>query len=273
MHETILTEQPSTGTSPNQSALDFYLRALDALNRAGVEYLVGGGYAFAHYTRITRHTKDLDIFVRPGASRQALDTLAAAGYRTEWTWPHFLGKALSDGDAFIDVLYNSGNGLTPVDEAWFEHAVEGEFLGTRVLLVPPEEMIWSKAFVQERARFDGADVLHILLHRASALDWQRLTRRFQGHEAVLLGHLLLFGYVYPTERQQVPSAVLDELWARIRAEPAIEQRICRGTNLAPHEYRPDVEQWSFVDARRQPFGPLRLDDIARFTPPDAQPIR
>ena len=27
------------------------------------------------------------------------------------------------------------------------------------------------------------------------------------------------------------------------------------------------------DARRRPHGPLRVDDIVRFAPPDAQPIR
>ena len=35
--------------------------------RAGggeVPFLVGGAYAFAHYTGIVRHTKDLDLFVR-----------------------------------------------------------------------------------------------------------------------------------------------------------------------------------------------------------------
>ena len=30
------------------------------------------------------------------------------------------------------------------------------------LVVPAEEMIWSKAFIQERERFDGADIHHLL---------------------------------------------------------------------------------------------------------------
>ena len=43
----------------------FYLNALRVLSDAKVPYLLGGAYALAHYTGIVRHTKDLDLFVRP----------------------------------------------------------------------------------------------------------------------------------------------------------------------------------------------------------------
>ena len=43
-----------------------------------------------------------------------------------------------------------------------------------VLLAPPEEMIWSKAFVCERERYDGADVNHLLRACGRQMDWQRL---------------------------------------------------------------------------------------------------
>jgi hypothetical protein len=258
--------------SDSQPAHEFYRNGIQAFARAGVDFLVGGGYAMKLYAGIHRNTKDLDVYVRPGESRLAFDTLQASGCRMEWPWPHFLSRARSEGDAFIDILYNSGNGLTEVDDEWFQHAVAGELFGCAVRLVPVEEMLWTKCFVQERDRFDGADVAHLLLSHGSRLDWQRLLRRCEGHDAILLGHLLFFEYIYPTERC-VPAWVRDELLQRLSREVPPEQRLCRGTNLAPHQYRPDVEQWGFVDARRRPHGPLRLDDIARFMPPDAQPIR
>jgi hypothetical protein len=257
---------------PDPSSLEFYRRALETLDAANVRYLVGGGFALSYYTGIVRHTKDLDIFVRPGESRYALDTLTDAGFRPEWPWPHFLARVVSGEGQFIDILYNSGNGLTPVDDEWFVHAAEGEFLGRRVLIAPAEETLWSKCFVQERDRFDGADVAHLLLRRSATFDWQRLLRRSQGHEAVLLAHLLLFHYVYPNE-QRLPAWVMAELGRRAENPASQQGRVCRGTNLAPHQYRQDVEHWGFTDARRQPLGPLRVDDIARFAPPDAQPIR
>jgi hypothetical protein len=44
-----------------------------------------------------------------------------------------------------------------VDDLWFAHATPGDVLGIPVRLCPPEEMIWSKAFIMERERYDGAD--------------------------------------------------------------------------------------------------------------------
>ena len=47
----------------------------------------------------------------------------------------------------MDIIFASGNGVAQVDDGWFAHAAESEVLGMRLRLCPPEEMIWSKAFV------------------------------------------------------------------------------------------------------------------------------
>ena len=65
--------------------------------------------------------------------------------------------------------------------------------------MPVEEMIWSKAFLMERERFDGADVLHLMRARQKEINWPRLLSRFGEHWRVLLSHLVLFPYVYPNE--------------------------------------------------------------------------
>ena len=39
---------------------------------------------------------------------------------------------------------------------------------------PAEEMLWSKAFVMERERYDGADVIHLIRSKAEKLDWHRV---------------------------------------------------------------------------------------------------
>src|SRR5438270_3674228 len=146
-----------------------YCEAMQVLGRAGAPFLVGGAYALYVYTGIERHTKDLDIFVLPDNYRAFLDALEAAGFRTEVTFPHWLAKAYK-GDDFVDIIFCSGNGAAPVDEQWFEHAVAGEVLGRPVRLVPVEEMIWQKTFIQERERYDGADIAHLLLARGRDLD-------------------------------------------------------------------------------------------------------
>ena len=61
------------GNEPAPHASAFYRRALMALQAAQVPFLVGGGYALAHYAGIIRHTKDFDIFVYPHHCAHALD--------------------------------------------------------------------------------------------------------------------------------------------------------------------------------------------------------
>ena len=190
---------------------------LTILDRANVPTLVGGAFAFSHFTGIQRPTKDFDLFVRREHIERALDTLAAAGFHTELTFPHWLGKARSD-EFLVDLIFGSGNGVAPVDDGWFEHAVETSILGVPLKLCPPEETIWSKGLIMERERFDGADVAHLIRAQAATLDWTRLVDRMQATWRVLLSHLVLFGFIYPGERALVPAWVMDRLLARLHAE-------------------------------------------------------
>jgi hypothetical protein len=259
-------------STPTQDILDseareFYCHTIGVLRAAEVEYLVGGAYAFARYTGIERHTKDFDIFVRPADCKRALDALAAAGYATEVTFAHWLAKA-HHGEYFVDLIFASGNGIARVDDEWFEHAVDDLVLDESVRLCPVEEIIWSKAFIQERERFDGADVAHLLLARGKHLDWARLLRRFGPHWRVLFGHLVVFGHIYPSERDRVPSGVLQALAERLGTEtsaPPPTERVCRGTLLSRQQYLVDVERWGFGDARSRFDNPMSDDDIARWT--------
>ena len=246
---------------------EFYLRALDTLDRSGVDYCVGGAYAMAAHAGVVRHTKDLDVFLRREDFPRAVKAFDTAGYRTERTHPHWLGKAYNtDDDAFVDLIYGSGNGLCQVDDEWLRNAVDGLVLGDRpAKLSPCEEIIWSKSFIQERNRYDGADVAHLLLACGRRLDWARLLHRFSTHERVLLAQLVLFGYVYPSERTIVPAWVMDELIGRMKSEPAPTGRVCRGTFLSWEQYLPDVRQREFLDARVQPGAPMTSEEVERWT--------
>jgi hypothetical protein len=215
---------------------------------------------------VVRHTKDFDIFVRPEDAERTLSLLQGAGYRTELTFPHWLGKAYKGSD-FVDVIYSSGNGIARVDEGWFEHAVDEEVLDLPVRLAPAEEILWSKSFIMERERYDGADVAHLLFHRAQELDWDRLLNRFGQHWPVLLNHLLLFGFIYPGKRDLLPRRVLAELLARFQKETAPkpeEKDLCRGTLLSRSQYLRDVEECGFRDARLTE-GAMKAGDIETWT--------
>jgi hypothetical protein len=245
-----------------------YVRAVRALEESGIPFLAGGALALRHYTGIQRTTKDLDLFVREADVQHALDALRCAGLHTELPYPHWLGKAHGDDDLFVDVIFNAGNGLAPVDDEWFAHARPAELFGMRVLLCPPEETIWTKAFVMERERYDGADVAHLLLACAGSLDWTRLIRRFGDHWRVLLSHLTLFGFIYPDEADRVPAWVMDDLVERLRTEPpnagVAGRHMCRGTLLSREQYIVDLER-GWCDARLPPTGTMSPDAIAIWT--------
>ena len=261
------TLDPVTPVEPDAPTQQFYLDALRILDEANVPYVVGGGYAMAYYTGIQRNTKDLDIFMKPEDHERALEVLGAAGYHTEYFYPFWIAKALS-GEAFMDIIYNSGNGICRVDEEWIKNAIPYEVLGYSTRLTPAEEQLWSKAFVMDRDRFDGGDVIHLILGRGQEMDWERLVCRFRGHERVLLAHLMLFGYVYPCDWDKVPEWVVARLQQAVQHEPEPDVNLCRGANLAHGgSYGTALREWGYVDARLKPHGTLTQDQINQLPVP------
>ena len=252
---------------PEDKALDVYREALLSLSKAKVPFLVGGTFALESYTGLVRPTKDLDLFVNPADRLRLMQRLSDAGFRTEWRFPHWLGKASKD-ERSIDIIYSSGNGVCPVDEAWFRYALPAEILGVSVRVVPAEEMLWSKAFVMERNRYDGGDIAHLLRARAQHLDWARLLFRFGTHWRVLFSHVILFGFIYPEQRLRIPDWFMHEMMRRLKLDmqclPA-DRAVCQGTLLSWSQYLSDLECGEYEDARHAPRGKLTSDETQHMT--------
>jgi predicted nucleotidyltransferase len=236
------------------------------LQDANVPFLIGGAYVVEAYSGVSRRSKDFDLYVRSHHVDPAMDALARAGYKTKKTFPHWLAKA-GRGREYIDLIFRAGNGLCEVDDSWFERAQEAELLGLRVKLCAAEEMIWMKAYIMERERFDGADIAHILQSCAEKLDWAHLVRRFGPDWRVLLSHLVLFGYIYPSERGKIPTPVMNDLIARLRnEEPAAgSDRLCRGTLLSRKQYLLDIQKRGYRDARLEERVHMNEKDITHWT--------
>ena len=258
----------STLDDPGRDTNTFYRRTLHVLSDAHVPFLVGGSHAYLQYTGIVRNTKDFDLFIRRGDVERALDALRDSGYRTEVAFPHWLAKAHQAGD-HVDLVFSSGNGVCRIDDDWFAHAVDAEVLGMPVKIAPIEELLWQKAYVMERERFDGADVMHLIQHRAETIDWDRLLRRFDSNWPLLLTHLTMFAFVYPSERHRVPSAVFEELLGRLQAKVAAGQngdgKVCNGTLVSRGQYMVDIGQYGFADARLVPRGNMTPEDAIYWT--------
>jgi len=229
------------------AAEEYYREALGILNENNINYLVGGGLAFREYTGIVRDLKDLDLFCKAGEYPKILKLFSEHGYKTELTDVRWLAKLFKD-DFYIDLIFNTVNNICTVDDSWFDNAVQGEAYGVPVRLIPAEELLWCKIYVQNRERYDGADVNHIIVKYGEKLDWKRIWSRLEQHWHLLLAQVLIFQFVYPTERDLIPRWLFDELIELAKQQydlPLPVEKVCLGPIIDQTQYQTDIRDWEY----------------------------
>jgi len=226
----------------------FYKEALELLHESGAPFMLGGAFAMFSYTGIYRDTKDLDVFCKPSDYPKIMKFFAEKGYRTENYDVRWLAK-VHKGEYFIDLIFDTVNNICRVDDTWLEHAPDGEFAGVKVKMLPAEELVWCKLYVQNRERYDGADINHILLKQGKNLDWKRLLFRMDPHWHLLLAQLLSFQFVYPSEYHDIiPKWLFDELISRAQEQydlPPAFEKVCRGPMIDQTQYSMDIKEWDY----------------------------
>ena len=230
-----------------------YRRALEAINAAGLPYVVAGAYAIYEHTGIYRKTKDLDLFFEPASIVDAARALRDAGFRTRLEDEHWLAKATM-GDHFVDLIYGMGNGVAVIDKGWIEHSRPGILAACPVRIAPPEELVWHRLFISERHRHDMSDVVHLILCYGDTLDWKRLVARVGEHWPLLLSQILMFGYVYPGYRTNIPAWVPETLLERARAQVGRNENdvdFTRGPLISRFSFTIDVREWGFSSPRAE----------------------
>jgi hypothetical protein len=246
---------PLTGSPPPASDLappeadQFYRDSLRLLAGSGIPFLVAGTFAVNCYTGINRATKDLDIFCKAGDFPRILLHFKDQGFETEIEDERWLAK-VRRGLCFFDVIFSSAVAVVTVSDQWFQESHPAELYGVQVQLTPPTELIWSKALLQNRHRYDGADIAHMILRQSERIDWKRLLMHMEQYWEVLLMHVLNFRFIYPTERENVPRWLYEELLQRAHEHadlPIPQTRVCRGRLFSPEDYRIDVMEWGFAD--------------------------
>lgn len=247
--------------------IGFYQDVMQLLERRRIKFLVGGAYALGYYTGLARDTKDFDLMLRPKDVPSALRACQNAGYAAGFVFTHWLAKIWS-ANSFIDIIFRAGNGLSEVDDVWFSTAPATEIFGITAKIVPVEELIWQKAFVMERERFDGADVIHLLASCAAQANWKRLIERFGPDWRVLMSHLMLFGLAFPSKRDLIPTAVIEELSARLRnelGESPPPQSLCNGTLPSRLQYLSDITSGGFIDGRTTGRCRIKPEEVQDWT--------
>ena len=75
-------------------------------------------------------------------------------------------------------------------------------------IAPAEELIWHRLFISERHRHDMSDIVHsdprATASRSIGIGWSTASAR---HWPLLLSQMLMFHYVYPGYRTNVPTWV------------------------------------------------------------------
>jgi hypothetical protein len=229
-------------------AQEFYLDIIRLLNKNGLQYMLGGGFAMFNYTGIVRDSKDLDLFCKPSVYSRILKLAAENGYQTEHTDVRWLAKIHKNGH-YIDIIFATVNNICTVDDSWYEYAMDGEYDGVPVKFLPAVELVWCKLYVQNRERYDGSDINHILLKQGKELDWKRLLFRMDQHWHLMLAQLLIFQFVYPADyREIIPQWLFDELIERAKEQydiPAALEKVCRGPVIDQTQYEVDIKLWNY----------------------------
>ncbi|MDJ1470800.1 nucleotidyltransferase [Xanthocytophaga flava] len=231
-----------------RTAEKFYKEALTMLNEAGLSYLVGGAFALQQYTGIYRDTKDLDIFCKASEYPKILKHFSSMGYHTEITDSRWLAKVYFHDDYFMDIIYNTVNNICTVDDSWMENSYAGEFCGVPVQFLSAEELFWCKIYVQNRERFDGADLNHLIVRYGDRLNWNRVWMHLEIHWQLLMAQLLSFQFCYPSKRDLVPHWLMEELLAKAKEQydlPTPQQTLCLGPLIDQTQYDIDVREWNY----------------------------
>jgi hypothetical protein len=227
----------------------FYADSLRLLKESQIPFLVAGTFAVNCYTGINRATKDLDIFCKAGDFPRILLHFREHDFETVTVDERWLAK-VKQGDCFFDVIFSSTAAVVTISDLWFQESHPAEIYGVPLQLTPPTEMIWSKALLQNRHRYDGADIAHLILRQSERIDWKRLLTHMEQYWEVLLIHILNFRFIYPSERDKIPRWLLEELMLRTQQQadlPLPQTKVCRGRLFSPDDYRIDVSEWGFAD--------------------------
>lgn len=225
-----------------------FREVLTLFEKEDLPYTVAGAFAFRQHTGISRHTKDLDVFLHARDISRALSYLKEKGFHCEIRDPAWLAKTSRDG-YFVDLIAGMSNGAIRVDASWIERSHPATIVGVRTRVSAPEELVASKLFVTRRERFDGSDIAHVIYVSRGKLEWERILQLAGEHWELVLWNMVLFRYIYPANSDFIPEAVWQDLLSRFVEEirsPRPDARF-RGSLIDHRMFAIDVKEWGLDD--------------------------
>jgi hypothetical protein len=157
--------------------LEVYVRARGTMERAGIPYMVGGGYGVACYAH-RRPTKDIDFLLLPTDADRAVEALESEGFFIRRSDRRWLYQAQCAG-IMVDLVFGSAThrGIVPVTREWLGYARPMAIGGETFPVAAPEGLIGQKILAQHENRPDWWDAEVILAGRRDQIDWNRILER------------------------------------------------------------------------------------------------
>jgi predicted nucleotidyltransferase len=189
-----------------------YKEAIDALERGGVPYAIGGGIAVAAYGR-KRSTKDIDLYIKTKDRMPAMEALESAGFDTN-PMPdvHWLCKAYKNGVPIDFIMENIGSIVT-TDET-IEHALRIRMYGHDVVVMAPEDLLLRKILAMRCYRDDWYDCIAVLSNTYRSFDWDYFLKLIKDYPEKALSFILFvktdWDHVIP-----IPGRVIEDLIKKV----------------------------------------------------------
>lgn len=191
-----------------------YQAAIQAIRRANIRFMLGGGFAMAVYTGRWRNTKDIDLYIQPNDRDAAVAALTKAGFTDYFEQLPYDRKWIyrsTRSGVIVDIIWSMANQRAQVDEHWFNAAPLLQMRGECLAIIPMEEFVWCKLYILQRDHCDWTDVMNVLFAAGTRLDWDHLLWRLEEDWPVLKALLTLYGWVCPRRASQLPGSLRKRL--------------------------------------------------------------
>jgi predicted nucleotidyltransferase len=149
-------------------------RSASVLRDAGVPFLLAGGLA-AWVRGGPESDHDLDYMLKPEDAEEAIEVLAAAGFRPERPPEAWLYKAWDENGVMVDLIFEPV-GL-PITDETFERAddVEVEAVGMKVMAL--EDVLVTKLLALDEQALDYKSLLQMARPIREQVNWADVRAR------------------------------------------------------------------------------------------------
>ena len=191
-----------------------YRAVIDKMRERGIRFALGGGLAFSEYANRVRNTKDLDLYIYPWDRDDAREALLSTGFADYFDEKPYDRTWIFRGykePVIVDLIWTSPNHRFQVDPRWLSRGRDVVIRGTRMKLIPPEELIWAKLYVLQNDRCDWTDILNILGNLGPMLDWRHLLDRVGADKPLLAALLATFRWMAPDRARALPQWLWEQV--------------------------------------------------------------